>query len=46
VAEFVQHRALLGKDQQQGKNQCKAKFGSFHGLAKYCPLRLPQDATK
>jgi superfamily II DNA/RNA helicase len=34
VAEFVQHRALLSKDQQQGKNQCKANSGSIHGLAK------------
>ena len=42
VAEFVQHRALLSKDQQQGKNHCKAKFGSFHGLAKNYAPRLPQ----
>ena len=43
VAEFVQHRALLGKDQQQGKNQCKAKLGSFHGLAENYAPRLPQQ---
>jgi hypothetical protein len=37
VTEFVQHRPLLGEDQQQGKNQCKAKIGSFHGLATNYP---------
>lgn len=42
VTEFVQHRAVLGENQQQRKNQCKAKFGSFHGLAKNCFPRLPQ----
>ena len=42
VTEFVQHRALLGEEQQQGKNQCKAKFGNFHGLAKNYPQRPPQ----
>jgi hypothetical protein len=40
VAELVQHRALLGENQQQRKSQRKAKSEGFHGLARYCPLRL------
>jgi hypothetical protein len=34
VTKFMQHRALLGKNQQQRKNQSKANSGSIHGLAK------------
>jgi hypothetical protein len=40
VTELVQHRALLGENQQQRKNQRKAKSESFHGLARYSPAEI------
>ena len=33
VAELVQQRTLLGKNQQQRKNKSEANSGSIHGLA-------------
>jgi hypothetical protein len=44
VTELVQHRALLGENQQQRKNERKAISKSFHSRAKYCLLRLSQRA--
>ena len=36
VAELMQDRALLGKNQQQRKNQRKADSGGIHDLVKHC----------
>ena len=36
VAELMQHRALMGENEQQRKSQRQAASEGFHGLAKHC----------